>query len=81
MRKSRNFNKNNVRVEPASTLVYNLDVSGSFTIPDVTTYQQFDDETHNVIHLVHRVSKIMFPATVTSFTYNKTTYYPNRQGA
>jgi hypothetical protein len=66
--------RNNVRVEPTSTLIESISLDNS-----VSGYEL--ELPADVANKMHRLSSIILPSTVTSVTYEGITYYQARQGA
>jgi hypothetical protein len=63
--------RNNVRLEPVSTVIINT-VSGTGAQVSVPT--EIQDK-------MHRLSSVLLPPEVTSMTYEGITYYQSRKGA
>jgi hypothetical protein len=63
--------RNNVRLEPVSTIVVNI-TSGSDVLVPVPT--EIKDK-------MRRLSSVLLPSEVTSLTYEGITYYQSRKGA
>jgi hypothetical protein len=66
--------RNNVRVEPTSTLIESISLDNS-----VSGYEL--ELPADVATKMHRLSSIILPSTVTAVTYEGITYYQARQGA
>jgi hypothetical protein len=62
--------RNNVRLEPVSTIVVNLSSNES----ELTIPTEIQDK-------MHRLSSVLLPPEVTSMTYEGITYYQSRKGA
>jgi hypothetical protein len=62
--------RNNVRLEPVSTIVVNLSSNES----ELTIPTEIKDK-------MHRLSSVLLPPEVTSMTYEGITYYQSRKGA
>jgi hypothetical protein len=62
--------RNNVRLEPVSTMV--LELNSGFSEVNVPT--EIQDK-------MHRLSSVLLPPEVTSMTYEGITYYQSRKGA
>jgi hypothetical protein len=68
--------RNNVRVEPTSTVITSVKLGAS----DLS--YEFNLDTSNPgITGMHRLSSIILPETISSVTYEGTTYYQARKGA
>jgi hypothetical protein len=63
--------RNNVRLEPVSTIVVNTAASGHTVVIVPTEVQD----------KMHRLSSVLLPPEVTSMTYEGITYYQGRKGA
>jgi hypothetical protein len=68
--------RNNVRVEPTSTVITSVKLGAS----DLN-YEFKLDTSNPSITGMHRLSSIILPETISSVTYEGITYYQARKGA
>jgi hypothetical protein len=64
--------RNNVRLEPVSTIVVNT--TSDHMNSEVSVPTEIQDK-------MHRLSSVLLPPEVTSMTYEGITYYQSRKGA
>jgi hypothetical protein len=66
--------RNNVRVEPTSTLITTVPLGGRINSYELQIPEDMQGK-------MHRLSSIILPATISAVTYEGITYYQSRKGA